>query len=39
MEQVQTISTDELRSRPYIFTNFFTNFDEDVYFIKNKRYL
>lgn len=36
MEQVQTISTDELRSRPYIFTNFFTNFDEDVYLLKIK---
>lgn len=36
LERVGTITTDELKSRPYIFTGFFRGLDEDVYLIKIK---
>lgn len=36
LERVETITIDELKSRPYIFTGFFRGLDEDVYLIKIK---
>jgi len=36
LEQIKTISIEEIKSRPYIFTNFFHDFSEDVYLLKIK---